>query len=85
MNNQQILREMRQNPSQPKNFIRQDAFWAGTFLGSFHLRSIQGREYMRVWPGRFYFLGVTWDGVGINFTLFSENATGLELCLFVYR
>ncbi|MHB0949230.1 MAG: glycogen debranching protein GlgX [Gemmatimonadaceae bacterium] len=37
---------------------------------------------MRVWPGRPYPLGATWDGQGVNFALFSENATGVELCLF---
>jgi isoamylase len=37
---------------------------------------------MRVWPGRPYPLGATWDGAGVNFALFSENATKVELCLF---
>jgi glycogen operon protein len=37
---------------------------------------------MRVWPGQPYPLGATWDGSGVNFALFSENATGVELCLF---
>ena len=37
---------------------------------------------MRIWPGRSYPLGATWDGEGVNFALFSENATGVELCLF---
>jgi isoamylase len=37
---------------------------------------------MRVWPGRSYPLGATWDGEGVNFALFSENATGVELSLF---
>jgi glycogen operon protein len=27
-------------------------------------------------------LGATWDGEGINFALFAENATDVELCLF---
>ena len=27
-------------------------------------------------------MGATWDGTGTNFSLFSENATGVELCLF---
>ena len=34
------------------------------------------------WPGRPYPLGATWDGAGVNFALFSENATAVELCLF---
>ena len=37
---------------------------------------------MKVWPGRPYPLGATWDGEGVNFALFSENATSVELCLF---
>src|SRR5687767_9560152 len=37
---------------------------------------------MRVWPGQAYPLGATWDGLGVNFALFSENATGVELCLY---
>ena len=37
---------------------------------------------MRVWPGNSYPLGATWDGKGVNFALFSEHATGVELCLF---
>jgi len=27
-------------------------------------------------------LGATWDGGGVNFALFSEHATGVDLCLF---
>ena len=37
---------------------------------------------MRVWPGRSYPLGATWDGAGVNFALFAESATKVELCLF---
>jgi glycogen operon protein len=37
---------------------------------------------MRVWPGRPYPLGATWDGASVNFALFSEHATKVELCLF---
>ncbi len=37
---------------------------------------------MRVWPGRPYPLGVTWDGGGANVAIFSESATKVELCLF---
>lgn len=33
-------------------------------------------------PGRAYPLGATWDGLGVNFALFSENAIAVELCLF---
>src|SRR5581483_8322203 len=37
---------------------------------------------MKIWPGRPYPLGATWDGEGVNFAVFSENATAVELCLF---
>jgi glycogen operon protein len=37
---------------------------------------------MNTRPGSPYPLGATWDGAGVNFALFSENATGVELCLF---
>jgi len=36
----------------------------------------------KIRPGRPYPLGATWDGEGVNFALFSENATAVELCLF---
>ncbi|TMM00263.1 MAG: glycogen debranching protein GlgX [Actinobacteria bacterium] len=35
-----------------------------------------------VWPGQPFPLGATWDGHGTNFSLFSENAERVELCLF---
>ncbi len=37
---------------------------------------------VRVWPGRPYPLGATWDGAGTNFSVFSESAEVVELCLF---
>ena len=37
---------------------------------------------LRVWPGRSYPLGATWDGRGVNFALYTENAEKVELCLF---
>ena len=36
----------------------------------------------RVWPGAPAPLGATWDGEGTNFAIFSEHATGVDLCLF---
>ncbi|MGB8519998.1 MAG: glycogen debranching protein GlgX [Candidatus Tumulicola sp.] len=35
-----------------------------------------------VLPGRPYPLGATWNGAGVNFALFSENAEKVELCIF---
>jgi isoamylase len=40
------------------------------------------KSNLRVWPGRPYPLGATWDGTGVNFALFSEHATRVELCFF---
>lgn len=37
---------------------------------------------MRVKPGRPFPLGSTYDGDGVNFSLYSENAQSVELCLF---
>ena len=37
---------------------------------------------MRIWPGRPYPLGATYDGSGTNFALFSGVAERVELCLF---
>jgi glycogen operon protein len=35
-----------------------------------------------VWPGEPFPLGARWDGGGTNFSLFSEHAEAVELCLF---
>ena len=37
---------------------------------------------MQIWPGQPYPLGAAFDGIGTNFSLFSEVATRVELCLF---
>jgi isoamylase len=39
-------------------------------------------EAMEMWPGRAYPLGAHYDGAGTNFSLFSEVAEAVELCLF---
>ncbi|MCW5631770.1 MAG: glycogen debranching protein GlgX [Rubrivivax sp.] len=41
-----------------------------------------GRPIDAVWPGRPHPRGATWDGMGVNFALFSESAERVELCLF---
>ncbi len=33
-------------------------------------------------PGKAYPQGATWDGTGVNFAIYSEGATHVELCLF---
>ncbi|MBA2383667.1 MAG: glycogen debranching protein GlgX [Actinobacteria bacterium] len=37
---------------------------------------------MRIWPGQPFPLGPCFDGEGTNFSLFSEHAEKVELCLF---
>jgi isoamylase len=37
---------------------------------------------IEMWPGRPFPLGATWDGQGTNFSLFSEHASGVTLCLY---
>src|SRR5947207_12052417 len=36
----------------------------------------------KTWLGHPYPLGATWMGNGVNFALFSERATSIDLCLF---
>jgi len=37
---------------------------------------------MRLWPGQPFPLGASYDGAGTNFSLFSDVATAVDLCLF---
>lgn len=39
-------------------------------------------QFPITYPGKPFPLGATWDGHGINFALFAENAQGVDLCLF---
>jgi isoamylase len=43
------------------------------------LAKLTGQDVL---PGASYPLGATWDAKGTNFAVFSENATGMDLCLF---
>ena len=36
----------------------------------------------KILPGSPYPQGATWDGIGVNFAIYSENATRVDLCLF---
>ncbi len=47
-------------------------------------RRLVGRalDRPRIREGRPFPLGATWDGIGVNFALFSANATKVEVCLF---
>jgi len=44
--------------------------------------SEEGQRIAAVWPGQPYPRGATWDGEGVNFSLFSAAAEKVELCLF---
>src|SRR5918997_987604 len=48
--------------------------------GGYRMTSAATR--LRVRPGSRFPLGATWDGIGTNFSLFSQHATQVELCLF---
>ena len=37
---------------------------------------------LRIAEGRPFPQGATWTGLGVNFAIFSANATRVELCLF---
>ncbi|CAN5404321.1 glycogen debranching protein GlgX [soil metagenome] len=43
---------------------------------------IRAGQPVRLWPGRPYPLGANWDGAGTNFSVFSEAAETIDLCLF---
>nr|WP_295924774.1 glycogen debranching protein GlgX [uncultured Dyadobacter sp.] len=47
-----------------------------------HEEQVNKQLALKVLPGSPYPLGATWDGKGVNFAIFSENAEGVELCLF---
>jgi glycogen operon protein len=40
------------------------------------------KPFSTVWLGRPYPLGATWDGEGVNFSIFSAHAERVELCVF---
>ncbi len=56
-----------------------DAEWSALNLKLFAVRMM--KDY-RLKEGSPYPRGATWDGKGTNFSLFSANATKVELCLF---
>ena len=46
------------------------------------ISGLQIQNQARIREGRPFPLGATWDGLGVNFALFSAHATKVELCLF---
>ena len=45
-------------------------------------RAASSLRRSRITEGKPFPLGATWDGLGVNFALFSAHATKVELCLF---
>jgi len=43
--------------------------------------ALYSEDLMEIWPGKPYPLGATFDGSGVNFAIFTEVATRVELCL----
>jgi isoamylase len=46
------------------------------------MKKIATQPVSVAWPGRAWPSGAHWDGEGVNFSLFSEHAEKVELCLF---
>ena len=57
----------------------------GTFFSTILTHINPDKLSIKNYPGVPYPLGATWDGEGVNFALFADNATGVELCLFDER
>lgn len=66
-------------PAQPADGVRRDGSARAPVSPASPARSIKSP---RAWKGHYFPLGATWCGDGVNFALFTENATGVELCLF---
>jgi isoamylase len=66
--------------SPEKRFVGQNKRAAG--VRTQEQRTGVPASVFRIWPGRPYPLGATWDGMGVNFAIYSENASNVELCLF---
>lgn len=43
---------------------------------------VRDRRGLRIWPGRPYPMGADWDGLGVNFAIYSQHAERIELVLF---
>src|SRR5690606_12619403 len=48
------------------------------------IQALRGWLFMKytIYPGKPYPLGATWDGEGVNFSVYAEQATAVHLCLF---
>src|SRR3954462_14716148 len=62
-------------PAHPPPFR---TFYLGSSRASLRADSMR----RTILPGKPYPQGATWDGTGVNFSLYSEKATAVDLCLF---
>ena len=46
------------------------------------IRAVHNEAALKLWPGRPFPLGADWNGIGVNFALFSEHAEAVELLLY---
>src|SRR6266702_508039 len=77
-----MMKSLRQFASRaPKGTITRGVS-KGFQVIAWRLSCPESGKTLRVWPGNTYPLGATWDGAGVNFALFSEHATKVEVCLF---
>lgn len=56
--------------------------FTGTVLASYAVKESYYIMERKIYPGEPYPLGANWNGEGVNFAIYSENATQVELCLF---
>src|SRR5439155_7211047 len=78
-----VGRERRRSARSLRRLHRTNAGAEAAVVRPLHRRvEPRGSSVMRVWPGSPYPQGATWDGEGVNFSIFSENAEAVDLCLF---
>ena len=58
------------------------SFDGAATAGRVHLFTARDAHRVKIWPGTAHPLGAIYDGAGVNFSLFSEIAEAVELCLF---
>jgi glycogen operon protein len=56
--------------------------YPGDWGGQVTLDTVRDPNMAKLRPGAPYPLGATWDGLGVHSSKFSEQAVGVELCLF---
>jgi isoamylase len=72
------------NNNRVKRLLFNQTYFFSKFFIAKHFAGFLIWLYMnsKTYPGKPYPLGATWDGEGVNFALFADYATGVELCIF---